>query len=99
MQVSVVGRSQARRAGVACVSDAWVLESAPRLLMRSVSLELPEHVLQTHRGSGTMSARAWRASKVSNAPLDHSGVRKLLEAGRSPDAVACDAAVVFKAHL
>jgi 3-phenylpropionate/trans-cinnamate dioxygenase ferredoxin reductase component len=29
-----------------------VLEAAPRLLMRSVSSELGEHVLQTHRGSG-----------------------------------------------
>lgn len=29
-----------------------VLEAAPRLLMRSVSPELAEHVLQTHRGSG-----------------------------------------------
>lgn len=29
-----------------------VLESAPRLLMRSVSGELAEHVLQTHRASG-----------------------------------------------
>ena len=29
-----------------------VLESAPRLLMRSVSPELAEHVLQTHRASG-----------------------------------------------
>jgi 3-phenylpropionate/trans-cinnamate dioxygenase ferredoxin reductase subunit len=29
-----------------------VLESAPRLLMRSVSPELAEHVLQTHLGSG-----------------------------------------------
>lgn len=29
-----------------------VLESAPRLLMRSVSPELSEHVLQTHRASG-----------------------------------------------
>ena len=29
-----------------------VLESAPRLLMRSVSSELAEHVLQTHRASG-----------------------------------------------
>ena len=29
-----------------------VLESAPRLLMRSVSIELAEHVLHTHRGSG-----------------------------------------------
>lgn len=30
-----------------------VLESAPRLLMRSVSPELSEHVLRTHRASGT----------------------------------------------
>ena len=29
-----------------------VLESAPRLLMRSVSIELAEHVLHTHRDSG-----------------------------------------------
>ena len=29
-----------------------VLESAPRLLMRSVSAELAEHVLQTHRAGG-----------------------------------------------
>ncbi len=29
-----------------------VLEAAPRLLMRSVSSELAEHVLQTHRSSG-----------------------------------------------
>ena len=29
-----------------------VLESAPRLLMRSVSPEISEHVLQTHRASG-----------------------------------------------
>ncbi len=29
-----------------------VLESAPRLLARSVSAELAEHVLQTHRGAG-----------------------------------------------
>ncbi len=29
-----------------------VLESAPRLLLRSVSPELAEHVLQTHRGNG-----------------------------------------------
>jgi 3-phenylpropionate/trans-cinnamate dioxygenase ferredoxin reductase subunit len=32
--------------------DVTVFESAPRLLMRSVSPELAEHVLQTHRGSG-----------------------------------------------
>lgn len=32
--------------------DVTVLESAPRLLMRSVSPELSEHVLQTHRASG-----------------------------------------------
>ncbi len=30
-----------------------VLESAPRLLLRSVSPELAEHVLQTHRAAGT----------------------------------------------
>lgn len=29
-----------------------VLESAPRLLMRSLSAEVAEHVLQTHRGAG-----------------------------------------------
>ena len=38
----------ARAAGKAVT----VLEAAPRLLMRSVSPELAEHVLQTHRGSG-----------------------------------------------
>lgn len=32
--------------------DVTVLESAPRLLMRSVSPELAEHVLRTHRDSG-----------------------------------------------
>ncbi len=32
--------------------DVTVLESAPRLLMRSVSPELAEHVLRTHRASG-----------------------------------------------
>jgi 3-phenylpropionate/trans-cinnamate dioxygenase ferredoxin reductase subunit len=32
--------------------EVTVLESAPRLLMRSVSPELAEHVLQTHRASG-----------------------------------------------
>ena len=32
--------------------EVTVLESAPRLLMRSVSPELAEHVLQTHRGNG-----------------------------------------------
>jgi 3-phenylpropionate/trans-cinnamate dioxygenase ferredoxin reductase subunit len=32
--------------------DVEVLESAPRLLMRSVSPELAEHVLQVHRASG-----------------------------------------------
>lgn len=32
--------------------DVDVLESAPRLLMRSVSPELSDHVLQTHRASG-----------------------------------------------
>jgi 3-phenylpropionate/trans-cinnamate dioxygenase ferredoxin reductase component len=32
--------------------EVTVLESAPRLLMRSVSPELAEHVLQTHRDSG-----------------------------------------------
>lgn len=32
--------------------DVTVLESAPRLLMRSVSPELAEHVLQTHRDAG-----------------------------------------------
>ncbi len=32
--------------------DVEVVESAPRLLMRSVSPELAEHVLQTHRASG-----------------------------------------------
>jgi 3-phenylpropionate/trans-cinnamate dioxygenase ferredoxin reductase subunit len=34
-----------------------VLESAPRLLMRSVSPEVADHVLQTHRGNG-MGVRA-----------------------------------------
>jgi 3-phenylpropionate/trans-cinnamate dioxygenase ferredoxin reductase subunit len=38
----------ARAAGKAVT----VLEAAPRLLMRSVSPELAEHVLQTHRASG-----------------------------------------------
>ena len=32
--------------------DVVVLESAPRLLARSVSAEIAEHVLQTHRASG-----------------------------------------------
>ncbi len=32
--------------------DVTVLESAPRLLARSVSPEIAEHVLQTHRASG-----------------------------------------------
>ena len=32
--------------------DVTVLESAPQLLMRSVSPELAEHALQTHRASG-----------------------------------------------
>ena len=35
-----------------------------------------------------------------NAPLDHMAARKLLEAGKSPDAaLACDASVPLKAHL
>ncbi|CAN5469836.1 FAD-dependent oxidoreductase [soil metagenome] len=38
----------ARAAG----KSVTVLEAAPRLLMRSVSPELAEHVLQTHRGNG-----------------------------------------------
>ncbi len=40
--------ANARAAGKAVT----VLEAAPRLLMRSVSPELAEHVLQTHRASG-----------------------------------------------
>lgn len=41
-----------------------------------------------------------RCVESANAPLDHMAARKLLEAGKSPDAqAACDSAVPLKAHL
>ncbi|MFZ2652699.1 MAG: FAD-dependent oxidoreductase [Burkholderiaceae bacterium] len=60
-----------------------VLESAPRLLMRSVSLELAQHVLQTHRDNGIDV----RLGVAAGAPIVQGGRLEALTVDGKPEPV------------